>query len=56
MVIFVRLLHPENAHFPIDVTLLGIIISVRLPQNSKTEPLIEVTLFEIFTFANLSHK
>lgn len=47
IVTLVRFEHPENASLPIDLTLLGIVISMRFehPENVKTS--IDVTLLGI---------
>ncbi len=50
MVISVRLVQPEKAHSPIDVTLSGIVISARLVQPENTPEPIPVRFFDSFTF------
>ena len=44
IVMFVRLVQPENAEPPIDVTLFVIVTLLRLEQPENAEPPIDVTL------------
>ena len=48
-----KLVQPEKAPSPIDVTLLGMVIDARLLQPSKAVPSIIVTLLGMVTDARL---
>jgi hypothetical protein len=50
---FVRLLHPENAPCPMEVTLSGIEMDVRPEQDLKAETPMEVTLLGIVMLVRL---
>ena len=56
IVILVKLLQPEKALSPIEVTLLGITTEVKLLQSLNALSTIEVTLSEISTLVKLRHK
>ena len=45
----VKPLQPENALYPMEVTLFGIVTEVKPLQSSNAEPPIEVTLFGMVT-------
>ena len=51
-IIFLSDEHPENAYFPITVTLFGIIISVRVSHPEKAEFSILLICFDKITLFN----
>ena len=53
--VLVRLLHPENALPPIEVTPSGSVMLVRLLHPSNTPHSIEVTLFGMVMLVRLLH-